>query len=334
MNTPYPRHAIRFSFGVLSLLLCTLAVAARPTPPPLDLLQDPAVVVAEGAYADAPAPGRLRFVDVTALHGTAPTEVTVVSPFEAQQALKSGQHYLLAYSERARSPTEPRGWVRNPQGPTLLVKTGLEPALLPATPAVRQLLVAARDRDYIKSRPFLRKVLKGLRHPDPALQRLFAAELFGRTALRAQLQAADRRRIRVFARDAGSDPLAREYLLSAAQVFDPQLGGWWRSLALEILETEPVATRRDARNEVLVWSAFAIVSSEGLSPSRASGERWMRSGNGALAEQALLTLRRIAPEREREALQEALAAPNLSAQTRAFLLEYQRRLPSSPSADG
>lgn len=333
MNTPYLKHAMRSGCGLLLLLLSTLVMAARPTPPPLDLLLDPDVVVAEGSYADAPAPGRLRFVKVAALHGTAPPEVTVVAPYESERTLEVGLRYFLAYSERSRSPTEPRAWVRNPRGPTLLVKTGLEPGLLPATPAVRQLLMAARDRDYVKSRPYLRQVLKGLHSSDPSLQRLFAAELFGRTALRAQLRNSDRRQIRSVARDARSDPLAREYLLSAAQVFDPQLGRWWRQLALEILETEPVAPQRGARNEVLVWTAFGIVNSEQLAPALVSGERWMRSGNGALAEQALLTLRRVAPAREREALAEALAAPELDVQTRAFLLDHQRRLLTSTPAE-
>jgi hypothetical protein len=224
--------------------------------------------------------------------------------------------------------------VRNPQGPTLLVKTGLEPALLPANDEMRGLLRAAQDRDYIHSARYLRVVMSGLKHADPVMQRMFAAELFGRPALREQLGGRERRALERFVRAPQRDVRAREYLLSAAQLYDPKLGTWWRDAALSVLRAEPVSRAPNAANEVLIWTAFEVVTYEQLNLAPDDATRWVVSGNGAIAEQALLSLRRIAPDQELVAAQQALLETNLDPGTRVFLTEHVRRLMRGTTPEG
>jgi hypothetical protein len=55
-------------------------------------------------------------------------------------------------------------------------------------------------------------------------------------------------------------------------------------------------------------------------------ERWLHSPAPLLAEHAGLMLRRESPALERSAIREALADPQLPAQTRLFLNDHLRRL--------
>lgn len=288
-------------------------------------------MVAEGRYAGAPAVGRLTFEAVRPLKGDVSDTIMVVAPFATAQTLQLGAAYIFAYTERARSPVAPKEWVRNPQGPMLVVKTGLEPAVLPANDELRQLLEKATDREFLRSKQYLGMVMEGLDHNEPSLQRLFAAELMGRKALRSQLTGSSKLQLSRFVRAQVRDPLAREYVLAAAKIYAPALGTWWSEAAAEILRDEPVSPTPSAANEVLIWTAFSVLADNQLPLPPETAERWIRSGNGALAEQGLLAIRRNAPEKEREAAERALALPELDVGTRSFLEDHLRRLKlSSP----
>ena len=70
----------------------------------------------------------------------------------------------------------------------------------------------------------------------------------------------------------------------------------------------------------------AMNAANQLALPAATLERWVSSENSALAEAALLNLRRNAPQREQAAIQAALEQSLLPAQTREFLNDHLRRL--------
>jgi hypothetical protein len=315
--------------ALLALITNALAVAAPPPlPPPLDALWHRDVVLAEATLSAVEPPRRLRFVDVDVRHGgEARAEVAVEVDDAVLAQVRPGTRYVLAWIEWMRSPANKKQRVKRSGGPLLVSTPGASPALFEATADWRELLLAPPSPERLETRAHLDRALAGLDDEDPRVQSLFAAELALRGALQQRLTAEDRQRLREAAARGTGAPAARTALLEAARIHAAAFGDGWTAVAAGLIAREPVAHTSGAANEGLVWAAFALLSEQAGEASLPALGRWVASGNGALAEQALLAVRRQAPQREAALVAAALDDPALAPGTRAFLRDHQRRMP-------
>jgi hypothetical protein len=324
---PAPRRLVAPLIALLAAATSITQAAPPPIQPPLNLLWERDAVLAEGRFVAVEDGQRLRFADLTITHGgEARTEVSVQADATAAPSLKPGKRYILAWVEWMRSPADKRVRVRRPEGAHLLSAPGLEPALFEATPTTRSLLLTAPTAESLNGESHLRRMLALLDGDEPSLQVLAAAELASRSTLRSQLTRRERRHLQATVRDARHSPVARAQLLDAAQFHPAEFGSGWTPVAQAIVADEPVSLQPGQPNERLVWSAFQLLSAADARLRRATLARWTTSGNGALAEQALLLLRRSKPDAEAAVIESALATPGLSAGTAEFLRDHQRRL--------
>jgi hypothetical protein len=292
---------IRSLFALLAVLAGVSAHAAPPPlSPPLDALWQLDVVLAEGTLAAVEPPRRLRFTDVVVRHGgEAQADVAVQADDAALAQARPGTRYVFAWIGWMRSPANKKVRVERPAGPLLVSTPGASPALFEATPAWRALLLEPPTPQRLETREHLDRALAGL----------------------------DRARLRDAARRGTLAAAARTHLLEAARIHAGAFGDGWTAVAAHIVAREPVARTPGAANEGLVWAAFALLSEQAGEAPLDALSRWVTSGNGALAEQALLAVRRQAPAREADLVAAALDDPALASGTRAFLLDHQRRLP-------
>jgi hypothetical protein len=320
---------IRSLFALLAVLAGVSAHAAPPPlSPPLDALWQLDVVLAEGTLAAVEPPRRLRFTDVVVRHGgEAQADVAVEADDAALAQARPGTRYVFAWIGWMRSPANKKARVERPGGPLLVSTPGASPALFEATPAWRALLLEPPTPQRLETREHLDRALAGLDAKDPQVQSLFAAELALRGALQRRFDDSDRARLRDAARRGTLAAAARTHLLEAARIHAGAFGDGWTAVAAHIVAREAVARTPGAANEGLVWAAFALLSEQGGEAPLDALARWVGSGNGALAEQALLAVRRQAPAREAGLVAAALDDPALAPGTRAFLLDHQRRLP-------
>ena len=92
--------------------------------------------------------------------------------------------------------------------------------------------------------------------------------------------------------------------------------------------------RRDDGGKLLApRTAFELVERDRIDVSLPVLERWLAGDNAAIAELALLTLRRQHAERELPALEQALSLSLLPAGTREFLLDHRRRAALAQKAE-
>jgi hypothetical protein len=322
--------------AILASLSSAFATAAPPPlSPPLDALWQQDVVLAEGTLAAVESP-RLRFTEVVVRHGgEAATEVTVLVDDVTLAHARPGTRYVFAWIAWMRSPANKKVRVARPGGPLLVSTPGASPALFEASAAWRGLLLEPPSPQRLETRAHLDRALAGLDNADPQVQSLFAAELALRGALHKRFDAADRARLQAATRRGTLHAAARTHLLEAARIHAAAFGSGWVSVAADVITREAVARTPGAPNEGLVWAAFALLGEQGGQVPLESLTPWVSSGNGALAEQALLAVRRQEPAREAALLDAALDDPALAPGTRAFLLDHQRRLralraPDSP----
>lgn len=315
----------------LGALLAGAVATAAPPPlsPPLDALWQQDVVLAEGTLVAVEGSQRLRFTDVVVRHGGPDlADVAVLADDQVLAQVHPGTRYVLAWIGWMRSPANKKVRVKRPGGPLLVSTPGATPALFEASEVWRELLLKPPTSQRLETREHLDRALDGLDAADPRMQSLFAAELALRGALQRRFGADDRARLRTAARRNALSATARTHLLEAARIHASAFGSGWTEVAADVVTREVVAHAPGAANEGLVWAAFALLAEQGGVVPLGSLARWITSGNGALAEQALLAVRRQAPSEEAALLVQALDDPSLAAGTRAFLLDHRRRLPA------
>ncbi|MEO8669959.1 MAG: hypothetical protein ABI411_01515 [Tahibacter sp.] len=317
--------------SLLLAALCAAAVSTRAEKlePPSEVLHSPLVNVTATEFVEVAAFGHVVFRRIKTLSGRddALELIDLIVPEELVHVLKPGSRQLIAWSAIGSDPLVPEGMRRDPAGARLVVTTGLEPALFADTRENRALVRWDLGESAWQQRRQLPRLLKLLDTPEAAVQTFAIAEIALRPSVVAALDDAARDRLRAFAIEPRAPENARALLLELVAQRAVELGEkGWSEVAEHILSQTPVTASTAPGHESLVRQAFAVAESRAATLSGESVERWLRSDSTALAETALLTLRRTAPEREPLALEAALSRSDLPAPTRSFLLDHQRRL--------
>ena len=318
------------------ILVVRTAAAVEPTPAPLEFLYEPANALVAGSVLDADPAGQIVFhVDAVLSGKTQPIDrlEVQVPPWTASK-VRADEKYLFGYTLYAADTRHPGRMVARRQGALMLVSVGLEPALLHDTPEARAILRLGRHESARSSRHALDLYLRALTVPDPALQYLAAAQIAGEPEVQARLRKADLAAVEAYARNPAASPAGRRVLLEAAYHAPQRLGSSWPGeVSSNLVTTAPVGGYDDPAPGLgeLVRTAFTILDSSSIVLPTASLARWAHSDSPALAEAALLLLRRQARDAERPAIEQALGDPHLAPETRTFLLDHLRRLQLSGS---
>ena len=317
---------------LLCLLALTLAAAragAERLEPPSEALRLPYVSIAATEFVEQAAFGHVVFRRIEQLAGKerAPELIDLIVPDDVRAQLKPGDRQLIAWSSVTGDPRVPEGLRRDPEGARLLQTTGLEPALFRDTRANRALLRWDLGESAWRQRRQLPRLLALLDTPEAAVQCFAMAEIALRPVLVAALDESARARLRRFAADDSASTRARALLLELASQQADALGrAGWDEVVQGILVRTPLATAAQPPAAHLVYQAFALAQSRDMPLQGETAERWLRGDDAALAESALLALRRQGHEVEVAALQRALARDDVPATTAVFLRDHQRRL--------
>ena len=332
--------------AILAVLFTTvLPVRADQVEPPLEVLYAPANMLVTGKLIEINPTGRLVFARGERLSGKQepPQRIDVGAPKSTLATVKLGDDYIFAYTMYARDPYRPDKVVVDPHGAMLRSAPGLEPALFHDNRTTRAIIgsgaaelehegaestesarkPSGRDADVL-----LQRLFGALHGDDAALQNLAAHEIALSPELAARLGNRDRLALEAFVRNSKALPSARTALLLAAAREPAAYGSWWSKTAQQILASTPTGGYADATSDPsgLVLAAFEVLELHKITLRGDSLERWVSCGYPSLAEHALLALRHQAPEKEKPAIEKALADPGLSPTTRKFLTDHLRRL--------
>ncbi len=284
-------------------------------------------MLVSGTVAASTADARLHLEHVAVLDGEteAPlSEIEIRTEPWVPSQLAPGQRVIVAYTTLTRDPMLGERLIPDPQGPRHIVTSGLEPALFADTPASRARLLDADGKPRAAS---FDEAIAGLADPDPRWQYYYVAELLLRPALTKALSRRHRAMLRKVIASNDAHPAARALLFDASLRID--LGDdWWRPTALDIIAESPLTAidRPDWPQATLVLAAFDRLRVAEVSIPTNHAKRWLRSDVPALAEAALLAVRRSDPSRERELAQAAAAEILLPYHTRWFIQDHLRRL--------
>jgi hypothetical protein len=306
-------------------------VRAAEIPPPSLVLQHPRNQVVVAAFVERLRDGRYRFTKLEDLRGPdeAPTDLLIRAPDWLQAHVGAGVHYVLGYSSYIGNPRFPKDFIIDSDGPRMLMSAGLEPALFRDDAALRSALLHPIDAKTLNSTGYLAQVVAGLGNTDQQLQSFYAAEITQNAALAARKDAALVAAIKRLVRNPDGHPSARADLLRLVARHKTIYGEQFLADAIrDILHNAPLNGYQDAQPHIglVLRAALDIAESESLSLPLPDLIRLVRSDSAALAEPALLAIRRADPALEQNVLRDTLGLSLLSAGTREFLKDHQRRL--------
>jgi hypothetical protein len=119
-------------------------------------------------------------------------------------------------------------------------------------------------------------------------------------------------------------------LIEGASRRSKDLGDWWKDASLDLVTTTSSDgyTRSDTDGQVvaLILTAIDVLDRSAIAIPPDALARWVRSPSPPLVERACVMLRRLGADKERSAIDQALADPALAPATRRFLDERLRRL--------
>jgi hypothetical protein len=307
-------------------LLC-----AAEIPPPSVVLQHPRSQVVVAAYVERLRDGRYRFAKLQDLRGAdeSPTDLLIRGPDWLQAHLGAGTHYVLGYSSYIGNPRFPKDFIVDSDGPRMLMSAGLEPALFRDDAALRSALLHPIDAKTLNSAAYLAQVVAGLGSTDQQLQSFYAAEITQNSALAARDDAVLVAAIKQLIRNPDAHPSARADLLRLVATNETIYGTEFLTDAIhDILHASPLTGYEQSQPHagLVLRAALDIAETQSLSLSLPDLTRLVRSDSVALAELALLAIRRADPALEQNVLRDTLGLSLLSANTREFLKDHQRRL--------
>ncbi|TCO42800.1 hypothetical protein EV148_101206 [Dokdonella fugitiva] len=321
-----------------AILLLAFAVAWPIAPalagrvePPVELLYAPGNLLVAGKVVEIDErAGRLVFERKDVLgKGRVPDQVDVRASAAALARVKPGGRYIFGYSLARADARDPLRTVADPRGPVLLTSIGLDPALFDDTPLVRSILKAGRSEHGRESRRFFDLLMRGLASNDASLQYLAAGEIALEREIGERLaDARARALVEKVARDAHTPANVRASLLQSAAARPGDLGDWWQAAAMDVVTTTPPGgySRASSESAELILLALEVLDQHAVPVAPVALAHWVRSPSPPVAERACLMLRKSSGQAERDAIRDALAEPDLPAQTRKFLNDHLRRL--------
>lgn len=317
--------------SIVLLLLCARLANAEPLESPLELIYAPDSMLVAGPLIEINPAGRIVIGRKDVLSGKypPPDKIDVRVPTGVLGELQVGDRYVIAYSMFRRDPRKATGLIANKDGAVVLVSPGIEPALFHDTPEVRAILKAGRSEHGRESRRLFDLLLAALEGTDLQLQNLAAGEFAYERELAERFRDADRARVEKVARDARTPAHVRAMLIEGASRRPDDLGGWWKNASLELVTTTPTGgyTPSDSEGQVaLILTAIDVLDRYAVAIPPDALARWVRSASPSLVERACVMLRRQGADKERSAIETALADPALPPATRRFLDERLRRL--------
>lgn len=319
---------------LLALLLLPITVLrAAPISPPMHALYDPLNAVVVARLLAVESDGRLLFERIEVLHGDAvPDRIEVSAPTWIDPAPEPDRRYLLGYTPYRRDSSRVRTIIVDPDGPRLLVSPGLEPALFPDEPAYRALLDYGRGGRIAHLPDAVEMILAALVDRRAPMRALAAAQLAFDPALSARLGPAELDVARKTLADPATPWVTRTWLYDW-MTREPErfASGWLRRQSRHLLQEAPLLDHgQPGHGGQLVGTIFAQAERRGWRFPRTALTRWLDSDSTALAELALLQLRRQSPRQERRAIAQALARKELHPEMRRFLEGHQRRVDARP----
>lgn len=323
--------------NVLLLVGCALcaltspAAWAPPLPLPSKVLQSQYTQVVVGSYRDRLADGRYRFGAIENIRGPdePPGELLVRGPDWLAAWLSPKQSYLFAYTAYLRNPRFRKETLVDTDGPRLIDAPGLEPALFLDSAGLRETLLHKLDRDTLGSDAYLAAVIAGLSSSDTQLQNFHATELGMLGELQKRGDAELVEAVKSLLENGDGHASARAALLrTVAANADVYSRDYLAGVVQKLILQAPLTGYQDLqpRSGELVGLALQLVQAHALPVTTASLERLVGCDSAALAEAALLAIRRVDPEHERSAARHALEQTQLPATSREFLLDHLRRL--------
>ncbi len=330
--------------GLALCVLVCLPTAAGPIEAPLELLTSSSSVLIAAKLLHTQSDGHIVLKRTETLSGTQSQADRITLRLTPDEAvgLKDGARYVAGYTIYIRDPRDRKHKLANPDGPALLRSPGLEPALFADTRLLRAILregheSEVRDEahgqhgenggDHASSK-LVSLLLKALKSSDTQLQNLAANEFAYDPAVADHLDERARPLLHEFVVNPGKLPAARSALLQAAFHNPETFGDWWVSAAQNTVTTTPIGgyIGPTAGLDGLAMAAFSMLGARKTHVATTSLVRWVAGESPALSERALMMLRQQSPATERSAIKQALAEPDLPAQTRKFLTEHLRRL--------
>lgn len=319
-------------FALTAALMMTVAdVQAAKIDPPTIALGRPTTSIVIATFKEHGPDQRIVFAKIRQLAGPvdAPELIDLATP-DLPAPLRIGERYVLAYSNHTNDRL--KRTMTNARGGAFVATPGLEPAIWEDRGEIEDLLMWRIGDDLVKVREALPRLLGLLQSRDPQLQGFAAAEIAFRPALIAVLEPSSQRRIRAFVERARAPADARARLLLAAidMPADPPSVRAWDAAAKHVLATSPIVLRDLRRHSEFVAAAFRYCEHRNIMVAPAALRRWLRSDDAALAEMALLGLRRQSARAELDALDAVISRDDVPADTHRFLVDHRRRLASVP----
>ena len=184
------RQVIQLFSGLVFLAISQAATAARPLSPPIEeLMSSPEltrmVVAVASEKAESP---RIRFDVSERLLGESPDELVLRTDEDIWADVKTGQVYVLGWTDQRKVRLLREGYELDPDGPSLVKIRGLQTkALFRDSPEIR-FLFSSRDTSAADADSQEIDALLGqLQRDDPRSQDLVAGQLVLKISLAGQM---------------------------------------------------------------------------------------------------------------------------------------------------
>lgn len=205
--------------GLVLLAVSQAATAARPLSPPIEeLMSSPELnrVVVATASEKAESP-RIKFTVSERLVGDSPDELVLRMDEETWADVKTGQVYVLGWTDQRKVRLLREGYELDPDGPTLVKIRGLETrALFVDSPEIRFLFSSRNMSVADAESQEVDALLKQLKRDDPRSQDLVAGQFVLKRSLAEQMNQAQVESLRDILKQPGLDTQNRNFLLQTA----------------------------------------------------------------------------------------------------------------------
>jgi hypothetical protein len=306
--------------------------AAMATEPPHEVLRARTTDLWIGQYLGQADDGRLKFAVMQTLRGNPSAQTVLRVPVNLAALLSTEQKYLVASSRFVTDPRNAMAQVLDPDGPSMIVAPGLEPAIFVDSEKAKE-LTAEISNSRASSDAFHATARSRLLDSDTQIQNAYAAEMVSNQAYVDSLSADDAYALQAWMTKTTGSNSSRSLVLGLAWGKPERFDAKITTDAIKKILSEdaiPFLDREPPTAEVAMM-ALTVAQELKLQIGETTLARWVTCGSAALAEGALLLARRTQPELEKKLISNALAQSLLSTGTRTFLLDHLRRLNAMPA---